>query len=312
MAVSRMASAAADYRAAKEGLAYRVRPAAVLDVAGKDGLAFLQGQLTQDVLGIAPGGARPAAALTPKGKLLFLARVVGLPADARRLLLPASERESALAHLKKFVIFQKVDIADRSAEFKRIGLYGPGGAQWSAIPGDALRLPPDGEFVADLLVSSATAGDLRAVLERAGAAEVSEETAEALRIEAGRPLFGIDADSNNLIDELGLESAVSTTKGCYVGQEIVARMRTYGRVNRRLVGFRFPGGPIEPGAILKLPEEEEPGKIEQGRVTSAALSPAFGPIGLGFAFREVAEGVRLVSARQSSLGAVISALPFTE
>jgi folate-binding protein YgfZ len=261
---------------------------------------------------MAPEQARPAAALTPKGKLLFLARVVGLPADGRRLLLPASQGESALAHLKKFVIFQKVDIADRSAEFVRIGLYGPGAAEWNAIPEDAMKLAPDGEFAADLLVPSGIAGDLRAALERAGAAEVSEETAETLRIEAGRPTFGADADSNNLIDELGLDSAVSTTKGCYVGQEIVARMRTYGRVNRRLVGFRFPEGPIEPGAILKLPEEEEPGKIEQGRVTSAALSPAFGPIGLGFAFREVPEAGRLVSARQPSLGAVVSSLPFTE
>src|SRR5580765_3052233 len=122
----------ADYRAAKEGLAYRIRPAAVFDVGGKDGQAFLQGQLTQDVRGMAPGEARPAAALTPKGKLLFLARVVGLPGDERRLLLPASEREGALAHLRKFVIFQKVDIADRSDEVVRVGLYGPGGADFGA------------------------------------------------------------------------------------------------------------------------------------------------------------------------------------
>jgi folate-binding protein YgfZ len=90
---------------------------------------------------------------------------------------------------------------------------------------------------------------LRSALERAGATEVSSATAEVLRVEAGRPRFGRDADSNNLIDELGLDSAVSTTKGCYVGQEIVARMRTYGRVNRRLVGFRFSGGAVEPGTL---------------------------------------------------------------
>jgi hypothetical protein len=89
-------------------------------------------------------------------------------------------------------------------------------------------------------------------------------------------------------------------------------MRTYGRVNRRLVGFRFSGGAVEPGTLLKLPEEDEPGKIEQGRVTSAAVSPAFGPIGLGFAFREVPVGGRLVSVPNPSLGAVVCSLPFAD
>src|SRR6266536_2025974 len=112
-----LASAAlsSDYRAARESLAHRLRPSAVLDVGGPDGVAFLQGQLTQDVRSLAVGETRPTAALSPKGKLLFLARLVGLPGGAR-LLLPRTERESALAHLKRFVIFQKVEIADRSEE----------------------------------------------------------------------------------------------------------------------------------------------------------------------------------------------------
>ncbi len=148
------------------------------------------------------------------------------------------------------------------------------------------------------------------MLDRAGSVAVSETTAEILRVEAGRPRFGSDADESNLADEVGLDASISTTKGCYVGQEIVARMRTYGRVNRRLVGFRFPEGPIPPGSLLKRPEEPEAGKVEQGRVTSAVLSPAFGPIGLGYAFREVAIGGRLVAAAQPSLTAVVTPLPF--
>jgi folate-binding protein YgfZ len=302
-------SAPPDYRAAKEGLAHRVETVGVLDVTGPDGVAFLQGQLTQEVRSLAPGEARPAAALTPKGKLLFVARLIGLP-EGRRLLLPRSEREPALAHLKKFVIFQKVEIADRSDEFVRVGLYGPLAGEVAGGEG-ALRLSGEGELAAEILVPAGRARDLELALERAGSVALTQMSAEILRVEAGRPRFGQDADTTSLADEAGLDAAISTTKGCYVGQEIVARLRTYGRVNRRLVGFRFPEGPIEPGTVLKRPEEAEAGKVEQGRVTSAVLSPAFGPIGLGYAFRDVESGERLVSTSDPSLGAVVSPLPFS-
>jgi folate-binding protein YgfZ len=260
---------------------------------------------------MAEGDARPAAALTSKGKLLFLARLVGLEGDRRRLVLPAAERETALSHLKKFVIFQKVELSDRSQDFVRISLFGPAAADF-VTPEEARRLPADGEFSAELLVPSPRREALERALERAGSVALDSETAEVLRVEAGRPRFGRDADSSNLADEVGLDPAISTTKGCYVGQEVVARMRTYGRVNRRLVGFRFPEGAIEAGLVLKLSEEPEPGKIEQGRVTSSIESPAFGAIGLGYAFREVPSGGRLVSAATPERGAVVTALPFTE
>ena len=286
-----------------------MRETAVLDFEGPDGIAFLQGQLTQEVRSLAPGEARPPAALTPKGKLLFLARLVGLP-KGRRLVLPRSEREPALAHLKKFVIFQKVEITDRSDEFVRVGLYGPRARDVPA-EGDATRLPREGELAAEILVAAGKAPDFERVLERAGSVPLTGESAEVLRVEAGRPRFGQDVDASNLADEAGLDAAISTTKGCYVGQEIVARMRTYGRVNRRLVGFRFPEGAIAPGTVLKRPEEPEAGKVEQGRVTSAVLSPDFGPIGLGYAFRDVAIGAGLVPAAGPALTAVVAPLPFS-
>lgn len=298
----------ADHRSARESLAHRVRRSGVLDVEGADRVAFLQGQLTQDVKAMAPGEVLPAAALTPKGKLVFLARVLALP-DRLRLLVAADSRETILAHLKKYVIFQKVAIADVSRLFALVGLYGPRAEQIGA-PAGAVSLPGEGEFSAEILVPSGSLPDLERALESAGSVRVSEETAEVLRIEAGRPRFGQDADSSNFADEVGLDAAISTTKGCYVGQEIVARTRTYGRVNRRMVGFRFPDGAIEPGSLLKRPEEAAPGKIEQGRVTSAILSPVLGAIGLGYAFRDVPAGALLVSASAPSRGAVVAALPF--
>jgi folate-binding protein YgfZ len=149
---------------------------------------------------------------------------------------------------------------------------------------------------------------VEAALEAAGSQPVPEETAEILRLEAARPRFGSDMDSTNLPDEMGLAGAISTTKGCYVGQEVVARLRTYGRVNKRLVRFRFPERAIPPGTALRRPDDEAPARIEAGRVSSSTVSPALGPIGLGFAFRDIADGDRLVSAEDARDAAVVSDL----
>ncbi|MEO8347554.1 MAG: hypothetical protein ABI610_01480 [Acidobacteriota bacterium] len=306
------------YAAARERLANRIRPSAILDVTGEDRITFLQGQLTQDVHGLAPGECRAAAGLTAKGKLLFVTRVVGLD-DRLRLVVPDNLRQLVLDHLRKYAVFTKVSVEDRSADFVRIGLYGPEGARL-ALPDGVTRLPAEGEFSVDLLVPAGRSAEIEALLHAVGSAEVSEETAEILRVEAGRPRFGVDMDGSNLPDEVGMPDAISASKGCYVGQEVVARLRTYGRVNRRLVGFRFPDGAVSPGTTLHRDgEDEESSRTPAGRVTSAVLSPAFGPIGLGYAFRDVPIGETL--APRVSEGclyprppadetAIVTALPF--
>lgn len=281
------------YTAAREGLAHRIRPGAVLDVSGPDRIAFLQGQLTQEMRDLAPGEARPVAGLTPKGKLLFVARAVALP-DRFRLLAPAALRGPMLDHLRKYVLACRVAIEDRSDDFARFGLYGPGAGAVPA-PEGCLRLSGEGEFAAELVAPADHRDAIDAILAAAGSEPVAEEAAEALRVEAGRPRFGVDMDGSNLPDEVGLSDSISATKGCYVGQEVVARLRTYGRVNRRLVGFRFPEGGIDAGTPLRRTAEGgEPSRTEAGRVTSAVLSPVFGPIGLGFAFHDVPIGAALV------------------
>lgn len=289
--------------------AYRVRSAAILDVTGHDRGPFLQGQLTQDVRRAEAGQVLPAAGLTPKGKLLFVARLVGLP-DRLRLLLPAASRERVLAHLRKYAIFQKVTIDDRSADFVRIGIVGPA-LPSSTGAGGLLALPGEGEFSGELLVPADEVAAVIGQLASAGAVSLDERAAEVLRVEAGRPRFGQDADESHLPDEVGLDDAVSTTKGCYVGQEIVARLRTYGRVNRRLVGFRFSDGGVAAATVLKRAGEADGGKIEIGRVTSSVVSERWGAIGLGWAFRDVSAGDRLVSADASERSAIPCALPFS-
>ncbi|MGH9400445.1 MAG: YgfZ/GcvT domain-containing protein [Thermoanaerobaculia bacterium] len=288
-------------------LSHRYRDSGVLDVEGADRVLFLQGQLTQDVQIVKPGDVRPAAGLTPKGKLLYVARLCGL-SDRLRLLVPAAVRARVTAHLNKYAVFQKVTVSDRSADWLRVGLYG--GPWPEGGPQGAQRLPGEGEFSAELLVPASLRPALESWLGQAGSLPPAPERAEALRVAAGRPRFGVDMDETNLPDEVNLEPAISRTKGCYVGQEIVARLSTYGRVNRRLVGFRFPGGPIPAGARLSNPDEAADRKIEWGRVTSSADSAAFGPIGLGFAFRDVALGSRLVWPEDPSRPAVAAGLPF--
>lgn len=297
----------AGYEAAHERAAHRFSTAGVIDVAGDDRLSFLQGQLTQDVHGLAEGEARAAAGLTPKGKLLFVAQVVGLE-DRLRLVVPATLRQTVLDHLRKYAVFTKVALVDRSGESVRVSLYGPKAANL-ALPGWILRLGPRRGLSGDLLVPADRRAEVETLLAAAGSTEVSDETAEILRVEAGRPRFGSDMDETNLPDEVGMDDAISTTKGCYVGQEVVARLRTYGRVNRRLVSFRFPEGLLDVGDVLERAGKESPSRTEAGRVTSAVVSPRLGPIGLGYAFHDVAPGARLVCVSKPHLSAIVSDLP---
>jgi folate-binding protein YgfZ len=303
------APAAPDDLAAREALAHRVRALGVLAIEGPDRVEFLQGQLTQDVRGLGPGTdrARPAAGLTPKGKLIYFGRVSN---DGGRLLLlvPAGARAQVAAHLSKYAAFQKATVRDATEEHVVLGLYGPRAAALvSAFPDSAL--PPEGEFAAELFGPRERLAEWERALREAGSRAVSDATAEILRVEAGRARLGKDASDANLPEEVGLSAAISPTKGCYVGQEVVARLRTYGRVNRRLVGFRFPGAPVPEGTAFLNPEK--PGSSQElGRVTSAVVSPRFGAIGLGLAFRDVPEGGTLADPARPEIRAIVAALPF--
>jgi len=273
----------------------------VVAVEGADREAFLQGQLTQDVRGLAPGDSRLAAGLTPKGKVLFFGPL--LAAGERLLLvLPRDAVPGVQAHLTKYAVFQKATVRDASADYALVELYGAGAAP--ALPEGAWRLPAWGELAGQLLVPAAAREEIEAALAAAGSAPVGDEEAEALRIEAGRPRLGADATDANLPDEVGLEEAISRTKGCYVGQEVVARRKTYGKPTRRLVGLRFEPAVLPPGTELSSPDR--PDRV-LARVTSAAVSPRLGPIGLAVASVDAPDGARLASGAQQ---AIVAPLPF--
>jgi folate-binding protein YgfZ len=145
--------------------------------------------------------------------------------------------------------------------------------------------------------------EAREALLGAGAQPVSLEAAEIVRIERGRPRHGLDMTEDNLPAEAGIvERAVSFTKGCYVGQEPVARMHYKGRPNRHLRGLRL-SGPAERGSALLADGKEV------GRLTSTSLSPALGPIALALVRREVAPGEQLIVADGGPAATVVE-LPF--
>jgi folate-binding protein YgfZ len=139
----------------------------------------------------------------------------------------------------------------------------------------------------------------------AGAAEVSPEAAEILRIEAGRPRFGAEMGTETMPAEAGIvEQAVSFTKGCYIGQETVARLHYKGKPNRHLRGLKLSGAQgAQPGDPVLL------GEKEVGRLGSAGVSPAFGPVGLAILRREAEPGAT-VAVGEDGVTAEVVALPF--
>ena len=276
---------------------FRTRPAPLLEIGGKDREAFLQGQCTNDVLRLAPGEVMRAAALSPKGKLIADFRVARR--ENLRILTAPGGIDSLAQHLKKYAVFQDVRIDVRGG-FTLFEIFGRaetlpeariGSVVEADVGGSTVEIwPPFFETSAAWIAPAGSSPAIEKALAEA-ATRISEEGAEVLRIEAGRPEYGRDMDETNLPDEIGMDDAISTTKGCYVGQEIVARLRTYGRVNKRLVGFSFTKDWLPPaGSVLVRRGEAEK---ELGRVTSSAMSPRFGAIGLGFAFRDVGEGEEL-------------------
>ena len=149
------------------------------------------------------------------------------------------------------------------------------------------------------------AGDAAAARDGLGVEEVSEEAAECLRIESGRPRFSIDVGTETIPQEAGLnERAVSFSKGCYVGQETVARLHYKGKPNRHLRGLRLEEA-VSHGDEIRL------GDKIVGSVGSAAVSPAFGPIALALVRREAEPGAAVVVG-PSSIGATVADVPFSE
>jgi folate-binding protein YgfZ len=296
-----------------------------LALTGAGAVEFLNGQVTNELAGLRPGEGRYAAFLTPKGKMLGDLRILATGAStdpAAAELLLDTERAALQAlfdMIRSFKVGYDVELHKRTLERGLLSLIGPGalttaGAEaLSASPEHAnAALEIDGAQVVavrtdvgvDLICDAADTQRLTAALLARGALAVSEQATECLRIEAGRPRFGIDIDDTTIPQEAGLNArAVSFTKGCYVGQETVARLHYRGKPNRHLRGLRL-SAPAATGEQLHL------GERIVGRVGSCIVSPELGPIALALVRREAEPGAT-VAVGEHGATAVVVELPFT-
>jgi tRNA-modifying protein YgfZ len=312
---------AADYRTLREGCGLLDRSErGKLALSGPEAIEFLNGQVTNELAGLRAGEGRYAAFLTHKGKMLGDLRVLAVDdGEGEPELLLDTERvalQSLFDMIRRFKVGYRVELHKRTLERGLLSLIGPGAAAVAGgEPGpeehatatvtldgiEALAIRTDTGI--DLLAAAADTAALAETLRARGAETVGEAAAECVRIESGRPRFGVDLDETVIPQEAGLnERAVSFTKGCYVGQETVARLFYKGKPNRHLRGLRL-SALAAPGTPLLL------GEREVGRLSSVADSPRLGPIGLALVRREAGPGAGLSLAGEATTAEVVE-LPF--
>jgi folate-binding protein YgfZ len=332
-----------------------------LALTGAGAEEFLNGQVTNELIGLRPGEGCYAAFLTHKGKMLGDLRILAVgdestssaasttaeaSEDPRELLLDTerSALQALFDMIRRFKVGYEVDLHKRTLESALLSLVGPAADEvatrtFSLGPSTSgssvsAETPPYARARAgaqgmpkrehdhalsylgdtpvrliradvglDLLLDASAIEAVRSALVDAGAVGVSEDAAEIVRVERGRPRYGVDLDDSTIPQEASLnERAVSFTKGCYVGQETVARLHYRGKPNRHLRGLLL-SEPAESGAELRL------GERPVGRLGSSVLSPTFGPIGLALLRREAEPGAVVVVGDRGAR-ATVTELPF--
>jgi len=299
-------TATADDAAVREGAAIgSISPRAQIAVAGPDRASYLQGLLTNDIQALAEGSGCYAAWLSPQGRMLTDMHV--LQSSGLLLLdVPADQASAVLARLDQFLFSEDVRIESLAESMTGVWLHGPKAASvianvvsgfsriddWPDYHHDTATFDGNPVSVARIdqlgvpgycvFLARAAEAQFVAAAIQAGARVVGAETLDAARIEAGYPLFGVDMTDDTIPLEAGIDQrAISFTKGCFVGQEVVIRVlhRGGGRVVKKLVGLRLSG---EAGVGAKT----RSGEREIGVITSVATSPRLGVIALGYVHRD--------------------------
>ena len=299
---------------------------------GKDRASYLHGLLTNDITSLQAGFGCYSAYLTPQGRMIADLWVYEL-GDVILLNLPSVEtKNTVLQKLDQFIFSEDVQLGDVTGDFAQVAIVGPEAARvvatllgesaerLSSLPehgclrgsiagGAAIvtRVTDTGEAGFDLYVERLRLDTLRQALASLDVEEADADTVEVLRVEAGIPRFHVDMNEETIPLEAGIEPrAISMSKGCYVGQEVIIRVlhRGHGRVAKKLVGLTIDSASVpSPGAVVKSGEQEI------GRVTSAVRSFALDrPIALAYLQRDFLEAGRAVSV--DGANAIVTALPF--
>ena len=306
-----------DYAAATEGCALvDVSERGKLALTGSEAKDFLHGQVTNDILGLEAGRGCYAAFLTHKGKMLGDLRVLDF-GDELFLDCERSALQPLFTLIHRFKLGRQVELHKRTLQSGLLSLIGPrarevagavalSAAEHDNAPGEIAGMPV--RLIAtylgvDVLCAAEDTERVAQHLIAAGAVAVPEAVLELVRVEHGRPRYGIDLDDSVIPQEAALnERAVSFTKGCYVGQETVARLFYKGKPNRHLRGLRL-SAPAAPGAPLSA------GGRVVGHLGSVAVSPVHGFIALALVRREAAPG-DTVAVGDGTVSATLTELPF--
>jgi len=313
-----------EYAAAREGSAVvDVAGRGILAVTGPQRIKFLHNIVSNDLQSRVPGQGTLAAVMDVKGRLLVLMRAL-VTEDAVLLEMPADRLDVIEPLLVHYKVAAPVRFARRPVAV--LGVFGPGAAETLAragatVPADAareshfasvvggapVRIVRASDFPAGgwaIHASPEQAAEAREALIAAGAVAIGEGTLDVLRVEDGRPWYGRDVTEDNLLHETGLVAEYhSPTKGCYVGQEVIARLEARGaNVNKVLRGLRL-AGPVEGGAAVHADGKDV------GVVTTSGVSPRLGPIAMAFVHRSRAEAGTVVEV--AGAPATVTTLPIT-
>ena len=337
------------YRAIREGagLVDRATRGHIV-VSGPDRADYLQGLLTNDVAALGAGTGCYSLYLTPQGRMIADLEVFNL---GETILLDVHKdvKDMLVDRFQALIFSEDVEIADRSQSWTSCGVHGRSALDvtvtaLAGMAGDSVsvsalqglrehgchsvsvqganvivaRTDELGEFGLALYIERDHAELLHEALVGAGGTQVDQKTVDVVRVESGRPMFPVDMDQETIPIEAGVEDrAISFTKGCYVGQEVIIRIlhRGQGRVGRKLVGLTLGDGAVpdtgprvpERGAALSVRDEVV------GRVTSSVFSPVLGKvIALGYLPRDLAEpGTRVqVSLQDELVEGLVTPQPF--
>jgi folate-binding protein YgfZ len=286
-----------------------------LRLKGGEAAEYLQGQLTNDIEALDAGEGCYAALLDRKGHMQADMRVLRVADDEIWVDTEAEALPAARRHLEMYKVGREVEVEDVTEARAILSLIGPRSAELAGAPPlpehACEELSVEGiECLAvgtalgiDLIAAAGESERLRRFLAEAGAPAVDPGAVEILRIEAGTPRFGAEMDSSTMPAEAGIvETAVNFEKGCYIGQETVARLHYRGKPNRHLRGLQL-SAPTAPGAALLA------GEKEVGRVGGSCVSPVHGPIALAILRREAEPGVKLAVGEDGVTAQVVD-LPF--